>query len=39
LIRLFPERFWRDTFIAIGLLSLAGGLGLGLVFRRGSNKD
>ncbi|UCD97603.1 MAG: TIGR01906 family membrane protein [Chloroflexota bacterium] len=34
LIRLFPERFWRDTFIAIGLLSLAGGLGLGLAFRR-----
>jgi integral membrane protein (TIGR01906 family) len=39
LIRLFPERFWRDSFIAIGLLSLAGGLGLGLGFRRGSNKD
>jgi integral membrane protein (TIGR01906 family) len=28
LIRLFPERFWRDTFIAIGLL--AGGAGLAL---------
>lgn len=28
LIRLFPERFWRDTFIAIGLLSLAGGFAL-----------
>ena len=39
LIRLFPQRFWRDTFIAIGLLSLAGGLGLGLIFHRGSNKD
>lgn len=39
LIRLFPERFWRDTFIAIGLLSLAGGLGLGLGFRRRSNND
>lgn len=26
LIRLFPERFWRDTFLALGLLSLAGGL-------------
>lgn len=25
LIRLFPERFWRDTFIAVGLL--AGGAG------------
>ena len=33
LIRLFPERFWRDTFIAIGLLSLAGGLALALGFR------
>ena len=30
LIRLFPERFWRDTFIAIGLL--AGGTGLALWF-------
>jgi integral membrane protein (TIGR01906 family) len=36
LIRLFPERFWRDTFIAIGLLSLAGGLALGLGFRKRS---
>ncbi len=26
LIRLFPERFWRDTFIAVGVL--AGGFGL-----------
>ena len=33
LIRLFPQRFWRDTFIALGLLSLAGGLALGLGFR------
>jgi integral membrane protein (TIGR01906 family) len=33
LIRLFPQRFWRDAFIAIGLLSLAGGLTLGLVFK------
>lgn len=33
LIRLFPERFWRDTFIAIGLLSLAGGLALAIGFR------
>ena len=30
LIRLFPERFWRDTFIAIGVL--AGGAGLVLVY-------
>jgi integral membrane protein (TIGR01906 family) len=33
LIRLFPQRFWRDTFIAIGLLSLAGGLLLGYAFK------
>ena len=32
LIRLFPERFWRDAFLAIGLLSLAGGLALALGF-------
>jgi integral membrane protein (TIGR01906 family) len=36
LIRLFPERFWRDAFIAIGLLSLAGGLALGIGFRNSS---
>jgi integral membrane protein (TIGR01906 family) len=33
LIRLFPQRFWRDTFIAIGLLSLVGGLVLGYAFK------
>ena len=33
LIRLFPQRFWRDAFVAIGLLSLVGGLVLGVVFR------
>jgi len=33
LIRLFPERFWRDLFIAIGLLSLAGGLALFFIAR------
>jgi len=33
LIRLFPQRFWRDTFIAIGLVSLAGGLVLALIFK------
>ncbi|UCD43112.1 MAG: TIGR01906 family membrane protein [Chloroflexota bacterium] len=38
LIRLFPERFWRDTFIAIGLLSLAAGLALGLGFRKKTNQ-
>ncbi len=29
LIRLFPERFWRDTFLAVGLLSGGAGLLLG----------
>ena len=38
LIRLFPERFWRDTFIAIGMLSIAGGAALGLAFRRKTTK-
>jgi len=28
LIRLFPERFWRDTFIAIGVLSGAAGFAI-----------
>ena len=26
LIRLFPERFWRDTFLAVGLIAFVGGL-------------
>jgi integral membrane protein (TIGR01906 family) len=30
LIRLFPERFWRDAFLAIGGIALAGGVGLAL---------
>jgi len=34
LIRLFPERFWRDVFLMVGALSLAGGLALGFAFRR-----
>jgi len=33
LIRLFPERFWRDVFMIVGGLSFAGGLLLTLVFR------
>lgn len=33
LIRLFPERFWRDAFLAIGGLSLVGGLILALGLR------
>lgn len=28
LIRLFPLRFWRDTFIGLGLLTFGGGVGL-----------
>lgn len=32
-IRLFPERFWRDAFLTVGLLSIAGGLVCGLGFR------
>lgn len=33
LIRLFPERFWRDTFLAVGVIALAGGLGFAFGFR------
>lgn len=33
LIRLFPERFWRDTFIAVGLLAGGAGLALGYFLR------
>jgi integral membrane protein (TIGR01906 family) len=33
LIRLFPERFWRDTFLVVGIVSLVGGLALGFGFR------
>lgn len=32
LIRLFPLRFWRDAFIWIAVMSLAGGIGLGYFF-------
>jgi integral membrane protein (TIGR01906 family) len=34
LIRLFPERFWRDLFIAVGGLSILGGVTIGLLFGR-----
>jgi integral membrane protein (TIGR01906 family) len=34
LIRLFPERFWRDAFLAIGIISVLGGLALALGFKR-----
>lgn len=33
LIRLFPERFWRDTFLAVGLLSGGAGVALGYFLR------
>jgi integral membrane protein (TIGR01906 family) len=33
LIRLFPERFWRDTFLAVGLLAGVAGLLMGLLLK------
>jgi len=33
LIRLFPERFWRDIFILVGALSVGGGLALAFLAR------
>jgi integral membrane protein (TIGR01906 family) len=39
LIRLFPERFWRDTFLAIGIISLVGGLALGFGFRKKPDQE
>jgi integral membrane protein (TIGR01906 family) len=33
LIRLFPERFWRDIFILVGALSVGGGLALAYLTR------
>jgi integral membrane protein (TIGR01906 family) len=34
LIRLFPIRFWQDCFIDMGIMSIAGGLALGLGLRK-----
>lgn len=34
LIRLFPERFWRDIFILIGTFSIGGGLAVAYIFKR-----
>jgi integral membrane protein (TIGR01906 family) len=34
LIRLFPIRFWQDTFLAAAVIVLAGGLGLGFGLRK-----
>jgi integral membrane protein (TIGR01906 family) len=36
LIRLFPEKFWRDAFIWIGSMALAGGAALGYFLGRKS---
>jgi integral membrane protein (TIGR01906 family) len=33
LIRLFPERFWRDTFIVVGVLAGGAGLAMGWFLR------
>jgi integral membrane protein (TIGR01906 family) len=33
LIRLFPERFWRDTFLVVGALSIVGGLLFAYLFK------
>jgi len=33
LIRLFPERFWRDAFLVIGLIAVLGGAVLAFGFR------
>jgi integral membrane protein (TIGR01906 family) len=34
LIRLFPERFWRDAFILIGVCAFILGASIGLIIRR-----
>jgi len=34
LIRLFPERFWRDIFVYVGVLSMGAGLALGFGLRK-----
>ena len=40
LIRLFPLQFWQDAFIAVGVFTLLGGLGLWLgLGRRKSKKE
>jgi integral membrane protein (TIGR01906 family) len=33
LIRLFPMRFWQDAFIFAGIVTVGGGLALGLALR------
>jgi integral membrane protein (TIGR01906 family) len=39
LIRLFPERFWRDTFLAVGLLAGGAGLLLGILLKDKGKKN
>ncbi len=39
LIRLFPERFWMDAFILVGVFTLLSGLGLWLGLRRWLKKS
>jgi integral membrane protein (TIGR01906 family) len=34
LIRLFPERFWFDAFVLIGLIAILSGIGAGILFQR-----
>jgi integral membrane protein (TIGR01906 family) len=38
LIRLFPERFWRDTFLVVGLIAAGLALLLALGFREGKRE-
>jgi integral membrane protein (TIGR01906 family) len=38
LIRLFPMPFWQDAFIVMGMLVLLGGIGLGIVGNRLTNR-
>ncbi len=38
LIRLFPERFWRDTFLAVGILAGGAGLLLALLTKKRAEK-
>lgn len=39
LIRLFPERFWRDTFLAVGLLAGGAGLAMGLLLKERKSRS
>ena len=39
LIRLFPERFWSDTFLMVGGLTALMALGIGFITRFEKRKD